>query len=460
MHPLLIAVKSRIGTDAFSQWFTHAEILEADAEVCTIQVPNSIHQLWIETNFQDVLRSSLFEVTEAAPEITFVVREGEEEEPDKQPFAAPVVSTKDMVEAAATGTEPRPADRDPLTEKQAKKHKLNSAFTFDQFVEGSNSRFAIAAAKAVAEDRALGYSPLFLYGASGLGKTHILHAIGLERLRRDPRAKVIYITSEEFANEYIAAIQNKSLEKLRAKYRSADLFLLDDVQFLAGKDRTQEEFFHTFNSLFDSQCQIVLSADCPASAIKGMSDRLISRFEAGMTTEVVAPRLETREAIIRHRISSWKVNLAPEVIGFLANRIDGNVRRLVGALVRLSTYTALGEGFVSTARAEELLHDIIAEDSLKMVNIDRIQKTVAETHDMILADMSSRRRPAHIAFPRQIAMYLSRKMTNSSLVQIGQQFGGRDHGTVLHAVRRVEAKMRSDVSVKDLVEKLADKLQR
>ena len=287
-----------------------------------------------------------------------------------------------------------------------------------------------------------------------MGKTHLMQAIGHECLRNDPSAKVVYLTCEKFTNEFIDAVRKGDLSKFRNRYRNADMLLIDDIQFLAGKERSQEEFFHTFNSLLDLQSQVVLISDRPACEIKNLEPRLISRFECGLTVEVQQPQIETRMAILQRKMDEWEVNLDKELIEFLAKRIRTNIRRLEGGLVRLATYASLGSEEVSIERAEGLLKDILREEGAKQVTITSIQKTVSEHFDVKVSDITGRRRPANIAFARQIAMYLSRKLTRCSLMEIGEAFGGRDHGTVIHACKKVAEKSDKEMQVRNTVEML------
>jgi chromosomal replication initiator protein len=337
---------------------------------------------------------------------------------------------------------------------------INPLYTFDRFVVGGNNQFAHAACKAIAAGVRTAYNPLFIHGSSGLGKTHLMQAIGQDILKTRPDSKVIYLTAEKFTNEFILAVQKGNLDNFRRRYRRANVLLVDDVQFLTGKEKSQEEFFHTFNTLLDGQAQVVLSSDRPASEIQTLEPRLVSRFECGLTVALQPPQLETRIAILRRKMEEWEVKIPEEWVRFIAQRIRSNVRRLEGALVRIATFNSLGQGELSTDRIEDLLRDILREEAAAKVTIDTIQKTVADYYDIRLADMTSRRRPANIAFPRQIAMYLSRKLTGGSLVEIGEAFGGRDHGTVIHACKKVEQMMQTDDQVRQTVAALGARLNR
>ena len=332
--------------------------------------------------------------------------------------------------------------------------------TFETFVVGNNNNFAYAAALAVAQAPGKSYNPLFLYGGVGLGKTHLLHAIGHHVSSHKKGARVAYVSSEKFTNEYIDGIQNNQLARFRKKYRQTDVLLIDDIQFLAGKERIQEEFFHTFNALHEGHKQIVLTCDRPASEIQNLEHRLVSRFEWGLVTDLQPPDEEVRLAILRKKAQIAGMELPEEIISFLANRIRSNIRRLEGALIRVASYAALTSKQLSLELVEGLLRDILHEEGRHAISIEVIQKRVAEHFDIRLADMSSKRRPENIAFPRQIAMFLSRRMTQGSLSAIGEAFGGRDHGTVFHACRLVKDRMEVDSQVRGVVGRLELQLSR
>jgi chromosomal replication initiator protein len=327
-------------------------------------------------------------------------------------------------------------------------------------VVGPNNNFAHAAALAVAQSPAKAYNPLFIYGGVGLGKTHLMQAIGHASSNGAKNRKVSYITCEQFTNDFIQAIQNSTMTKFRKKYRQVDVLLIDDIQFLAGKERMQDEFFHTFNTLFDAHKQIVLSSDRPAAEIANLENRLVSRFEWGLVTELQPPALETRIAILKKKAALIDVKLSDSVVEFIAEKIRTNIRRLEGALVRVASYTSLTGKEVSRDQLENLLRDALHEEARRTITIESIQKKVAEHFDIRIADMTSRRRPQNVAFPRQVAMYLSRTLTSRSLADIGESFGGRDHGTVLHACRLIESRSSKDQQLRQTVSYLEQSLQR
>ncbi|MFN7140629.1 MAG: chromosomal replication initiator protein DnaA, partial [Limisphaerales bacterium] len=355
----------------------------------------------------------------------------------------------------------KPASVDSTDRKSANgEFVFNPRNTFDSFVVGETNNHAYAAAYAVAQAPGKNYNPLFLYGGVGLGKTHLLHAVGQYVATNKKGARVAYVSSEKFTNEYIDALQNNKLAHFRKKYRQTDVLLIDDVQFLAGKERIQEEFFHTFNALHESHKQIILTCDRLATEIQNLEQRLVSRFEWGLVVDVQPPDVETRTAILRKKAQVMGVTLPDEILNFLANRIRTNIRRLEGALIRVASYAQLTGKKLTLETAEGLLREVLQEEGRYTINIDVIQKRVAEHFDIRLADMTSKRRPENIAFPRQIAMFLARQMTESSLNSIGEAFGGRDHGTVLHACRLVKDRMEIDANVRQVVQYLEKQLMR
>ena len=461
------ALKPQVNADTYQRWFAAIALLRADEQTMTLRVPNNIYQLWIESNYMPLLQNAVMSVLGAPRQVKFVF--GEDEAAALVPTdgsAAPANPGLPNLAAAAPPVETRafaaemtgnPADA--LLEV-APTHGMNPRYTFESFVVGPNNQYGAAASKAVADAPAKAYNPLFLYGGVGLGKTHLMQSIGQGMLAKKKNLKVIYISSERFTNEFIDAIQNSSLVKFRKKYRLADVLLIDDIQFLAGKERSQEEFFHTFNALFDGHKQIVLSSDRPPSEIANLEHRLVSRFEWGLTAELQPPDIETRMAILQKKAEAMSIKLAPEIYEFLAQRIRTNVRRLEGALMRVASFASLSGKALTQDNVEHLLKDILQEEARRSVTVDQIQRRVAEHYDIRLADMTSKRRPANIAFPRQVAMYLARELTKNSLNEIGDAFGGRDHGTVLHAHRLVKKRVKDDDKTRQVVSMLDSELQR
>jgi len=450
-----------VGRDAFERWFRSSRLRSVVDRVAVIAVPNEIHQVWIETNYLSELRMIVNECFPEVSEARLVV----DESVGNGASAGSKASSNGHAASngkssgnghAGGGT----CSIEPVLDKRLRGAGLNPAFTFGTFVVGTNSQFAHAACEAVAGGRGGGYNPLFIHGGPGLGKTHLMHAVGQRWLERANSPKVVYLTCEKFTNEFIDAVRKGDLERFRRRYRSAEIMLIDDVQFLGGKERSQEEFFHTFNTLLDGQCQVVLTSDRPASEIKQLEPRLVSRFECGLTVELQPPGFETRLAILKRKVDQWNLKLEEGIVRMLAEKIRSNVRRLEGGLMRVGTYASLAGERVTLDKVEHLLRDLLREEGGRQVTIDSIQKAVAEHFDMRLADMTSRRRPASIAMPRQIAMYLSRTLTSSSLVEIGEAFGGRDHGTVIHAVKKVRERLETDVRVRDQVQMIESELRR
>lgn len=448
-HQVCERLAGLVSEDAYDRWFSASSLVGMNGRSMEVAVPNEIHQVWIETNYLPELTAA---VRGVCPEIAEVRLEVRSEEKVEAP--APAEEGDWFEETVTVSEESGEFDR------RLKRVGLNPSFAFCSFVVGANSQFAHAACEAVALGKGGGYNPLFIHGGPGLGKTHLMQAIGQEWLRRNPTAKVVYLTCERFINEFIDVVRGGGLEKFRRRYRTADLMLIDDVQFLSGKERSQEEFFHTFNTLLSGRSQVVLTSDRPASEIQKLEPRLVSRFECGLTVELQPPGFETRLAILQHKVIEWKLRLDEGIVRMLAERIRTNVRRLEGGLMRVGTFASLAGERVTPEKVEHLLRDLFREENGKQVNIDAIQRLVAERFDMRLADMSSRRRPASIAGPRQIAMYLSRRMTKCSLMEIGEAFGGRDHGTVIHAVRKVTARIETDPEIRSQVAQLEAELKR
>jgi chromosomal replication initiator protein len=444
------ALRVMVSPDAFQRWFGAARWMGVEDGAGSITVPGEIHQVWIETNYLPELTMAVSGIFEDVREVRVLVSDVP---------AASGETASHSLHTAARPTKAAMLEGEAL-DKRTKSAGLNPAHTFGSFVVGDNSQFAHAACEAVAKKSGIGYNPLFIYGGPGLGKTHLMQAIGHELLRRQPGSRVIYLTCEKFTNEFIDAVRRGDIEKFRRRYRSLDVLLIDDVQFLAGKERSQEEFFHTFNTLLDGRNQVVLTSDRPACEIKSLEPRLISRFECGLTVEMQPPQMETRMAILKKKSVDWKVRVDESVLRFLAEKIRTNVRRLEGALMRVATYASLaGEG-VTVEKVEHLLRDLIREEASRQVSIDAIQKAVADHFDVRLADMTSRRRPASIAFPRQVAMFLSRSLTKGSLMEIGEAFGGRDHGTVIHACKKVTERIDDEPGLKESIARIESQLRR
>ncbi len=439
---LSAALKPHVSADTFKRWFSAVELIGATDKTLSFRVPNNIYQYWIESNHMAALQAAVVTAMGEPREIKFICSESPVE--DAELIGVPKQSD--------SSRDSKPAPSNSLG--------LNPRNTFESFVIGPNNEIAHAASLAVAQAPARTYNPLFIYGGVGLGKTHLMQAIGQCALARKKNTKVIYLSSELFINEFIDAIQHNNLVKFRKRYRQADLLCIDDIQFLAGKERSQEEFFHTFNTLFDGHKQIVLSCDRPASEIANLEHRLVSRFEWGLTAELQPPAIETRLAILRKKARGMQIKLPDEIFEFLAQRIRSNVRRLEGALMRVASFASLSGKQLTGEVIEHLLKDILQEEARTSITIEQIQRKVAEHFDVRLADMTSKRRPASIAFPRQVAMYLARELTKSSLNEIGDAFGGRDHGTVLHACKLVKRRMKEQDNIRQTISFIDSSLQR
>ena len=439
--------------DIFDSWFSKVSCVKAEGSSVVLQVQNEFSAIWINDNYLDLLTKAFQRFLGYPVTITL---ENEAAPADSQE-TAPNNRIETITE---TGPSPRTASRETKKVVNPSSANLNRRNTFENFVIGSNSQLAHAAAIAVAHAPAGAYNPLFVYGETGLGKTHLMHAVGHHILLNKPNARIAYLSSEKFTNEFISAIQENTLTRFRKRYRKVDVLLIDDVQFLSGKERIQEEFFHTFNELFEAQKQIFLSSDRPANEIAKLESRLVSRFQWGLVTDIQAPDFETRVAILRKKAEQHKFKVSDEIINFIAQHIVKNIRRLEGALIKVCSYSSLTGNPLNIGTCEMLLRDVLMEAAKQQLTIDTIQKKVADYFELRHSDMLSRRRPNHIAVPRQIAMYLSRDLTKHSLQEIGEAFGGRDHGTVIHACRQVENLVDQDDTVRHSVDYLRTQLSR
>ena len=439
-------LRSMLSADTYKLWFESLRATALDGNSLVLEVSNDFCEVWLKDNYMGLLQDVVALAAGKQLQIKFKVGAG----------------NGSLTQAPMLPAPPKPKTAEAPAERNSHHSDLNfnPKNTFETFVVGNNNNFSYAAALAVSQAPGKSYNPLFLYGGVGLGKTHLLHAIGQHVFNSKKGARVAYVSSEKFTNEYIDAIQNNMLVKFRKKYRQTDVLLIDDIQFLAGKERIQEEFFHTFNALHESHKQIVLTCDRPASEIQNLEHRLVSRFEWGLVTDLQPPDIEMRLAILNKKAQIMGVTLPEEIMNFLANRIRTNIRRLEGALIRVASYASLTGKKLSIEVVEGLLREVLHEEGRFSISIEVIQKKVAEHFDIRLADMTSKRRPENIAFPRQIAMFLSRQMTESSLSSIGEAFGGRDHGTVLHACRLVKDRMEVDSSVRQVVSYLEKQLMR
>jgi chromosomal replication initiator protein len=441
-------IKLHLGAEAFQRWFAAIELVQADEVGLTFRVPNLIYQFFIESNYLHVVQAAVISVLGGRPrQIKFRATESG--------------STGAVADAPAGRATETLASVPPEEDSEgALNHGMNPRNKFAAFVVGSNNQLAHAAALAVSQSPGKPYNLLFIYGGVGLGKTHLMQAIGQQTIEQRKTHKVMYLSSERFINEFIDAIQRNTLVRFRKRYRQTDVLLIDDIHFLAGKERSQEEFFHTFDTLSDGRKQIVLSSDRPAGEIANLEQRLVSRFEGGLTTELHPPDVETRLAILRKKAEAFQIDLPEDILAFLAQRVRTNVRRLEGALIRVGAHLSLTRRECSRDRLEHLLRDILREEAKKTVTIDEIQKKVTEHFDLRLADLTSERRTAQISFPRQVAMYLARHLTKASLQEIGEKFGGRDHGTVLHACKSIAGRTKKEDQVRQTIMRLETQLGR
>ncbi|WP_218151616.1 chromosomal replication initiator protein DnaA [Alteribacillus iranensis] len=439
----LEVMRQKVSKPSYETWlkFTKASDLQEDTIVIT--APNEFARDWLENRYSAFISETLQDITGSALRIKFVIPESEKEEekpPDNEIGQSP-------------------SSRSAMQTEEVPKSMLNDKYSFDTFVIGSGNRFAHAASLAVAEAPAKAYNPLFIYGGVGLGKTHLMHAIGHYVIAHNPEARVVYLSSEKFTNEFINSIRDNKAEIFRNKYRNVDVLLIDDIQFLAGKEQTQEEFFHTFNALHEESKQIVISSDRPPKEIPTLEDRLRSRFEWGLITDITPPDLETRIAILRKKAKAEKLDIPNEVMLYIANQIDTNIRELEGALIRVVAYSSLINQDMNADLAAEALKDIIPSAKPKQISIPDIQEMVAEQFNVQVKELKAKKRTKAIAFPRQIAMYLSREMTDSSLPKIGEEFGGRDHTTVIHAHEKISNLLATDTELQKSIEEVMEKLK-
>jgi chromosomal replication initiator protein len=410
---VLAKVESKVNRHSFATWFRPTNFLSLQDGRLRVGVPNAQFKDWLTKNYQGVLAEALSELGRTSVNVVF--------EDGPEPSAPP--------EGASAPERESPS--------------LNPKYTFESFVVGSSNQFAHAAARAVAEIPSKSYNPLFIYGGVGLGKTHLMHAIGHYIQARQRRLNLLYISADRFINEMINAIRFDRLPAFRQKYRSIDVLLVDDIQFIAGKDRTQEEFFHIFNALHDGQKQIVISSDCPPRQIPTLEERLHSRFEWGLIADIQAPDIETKVAILRKKAEAERVELPENVALFIASKVKTNIRELEGSLIRLIAYASLTGRDIDLPLAQETLRDLLHTEA-KAITIEMIQKFVADHYNVKLAELKAKNNAKSVAVPRQIAMYLTKSLTRASLPEIGKEFGGKHHSTVIHSVRKIDGLRKRD----------------
>jgi chromosomal replication initiator protein len=432
-------LKGALNETTYRTWFAEAEGTELSDDAFVLGVPNDFTREWIEGHFLGLIGAAVRDVTGQERRVALSVTE-------RMPVDAPLPTAAESV--------PRQASSGSVDTG------MNPKYTFDLFVIGSSNRFAHAAALAVAEAPAQAYNPLFIYGGTGLGKTHLMQAIAQYVAEHSSDLSVRYVTSETFMNDFINSLRDKRIEGFKQRYRTYDLLLVDDVQFFEHKERIQEEFFHTFNSLYEAGSQIVMSSDRPPRDIATLEERLRSRFEWGLITDIQPPDLETRIAILRKKVKTDGINVSdPQVLSFIASRISTNIRELEGALTRVVAFSSLTGRALSVELAEDVLKDVFPQGEAAEVSIRRIQELVSERFQLSMDELCGDKRSQNIVYPRQVAMYLSRELTDSSLPKIGKEFGGRDHTTVIHATSKIARLIREDRSVYNLVQELTARVK-
>jgi chromosomal replication initiator protein len=433
---VLSRVETKVNRHSFYTWFKPTTFVAEDTGALTVRVPNILFKDWLTKHYSGVISEAMAEISRQNLSVNFVA--------DAQGEAAAIAtSIAEKSAASAVDVEGPP----PAVPGAA---GLNPRYTFDTFIVGSSNQFAHAACRAVAEAPSRSYNPLFIYGGVGLGKTHLMHAIGHYVLQHDRNLKLTYISSERFMNEVINAVRYDRILEFRERYRSVDVLLVDDVQFIAGKEGTQTEFFHTFNALYDSQKQIVISSDCPPHEIPSLEERLRSRFEWGLIADIQSPDIETRVAILKKKADAEAVPLPDDVAIYIAGKIKSNIRELEGSLIRLVAYASLTGQEISVSLAQEVLRGVLEREE-HVVTIETIQKFVAEHYKLKLAELKSRNNSKSVAMPRQIAMYLCKSLTHASLPEIGRSFGGKHHSTVIHSIRKVEEHRKTDGDFNNLI---------
>jgi len=437
----LTIIKAELTEVGFNTWIKCIEPINITQDTLYLSVPNDFTKGILEARYKDLISNAVKLVSSKKHDIKFVL------------------SSDDILKNIEENPVHPPREKQKINNDDMNSSWLNPKYTFDTFVIGNSNRFAHAASLAVAEAPAKAYNPLFIYGGVGLGKTHLMHAIGHYISSENPSAKVVYVSSEKFTNELINSIKDDKNVEFRNKYRNVDVLLVDDIQFIAGKERTQEEFFHTFNALYEANKQIIISSDRPPKEIPTLEDRLRSRFEWGLIADIQPPDYETRIAILKKKADVENLNVSNEVMGYIANKIQSNIRELEGALIRVVAFSSLTNREISVDLASEALRDIISKKNSKQITIDSIQETVANYYNLRIDDFKSKRRTKNVAFPRQIAMFLSRKLTDMSLPKIGEEFGGRDHTTVIHAYEKISKDLEEDEGLKETISELIKKIQ-
>lgn len=434
------SLKERVGQQNFDIWIKPIQFVSVEEESVKLEVPNRFFKDWINEHYAPQIKDVFSQILEKPCQIQFLVKNEKIAEKERHPMPP---RKKEGGKPPSQGT------------------IFNSKYTFDNFVVGASNQFAHAACLAVANMPAKNYNPLFLYGGVGLGKTHLLHAIGIHILQQGifpDIKKICYLSAEEFTNELINSLRFDKMDEFRNKFRRMDILLIDDIQFIAGKERTEEEFFHTFNSLHDARKQIVVTSDKFPKDIPNFEERLRSRFEWGLIADIQPPDIETKVAILRKKAESEKISLPNDVAFFLASQIDSNIRVLEGCLIRIGAFASLTKTAVNIDVAKEVLRNIIKPKE-ELISIDAIQKVVATVFNLKISDLKLKRKSKGFVLPRQVGMYLSRKLTDASLLEIGEKFGGKDHSTVLHSIKKVELKMAEEASFRESVESMRSRIK-
>jgi chromosomal replication initiator protein len=439
---VLARIDTKVNRHSFYTWFKPTAYVADQGGSIVVRVPNVLFRDWLTKHYSSVLNEALGELGRAGASIAFVT-EGQPAPPEPpQPVIDPV-APPNLDEVGSSEVDAALA---PITAPAS----LNPRYTFETFIVGSSNQFAHAASRAVAEAPSRSYNPLFVYGGVGLGKTHLMHAVGRYVLQHNPSFRLTYISSERFMNEMINAVRYDRILDFRERYRSVDVLLVDDIQFLAGKEGTQTEFFHTFNALYDAQKQIVLSSDCPPHEIPQLEERLRSRFEWGLIADIQPPDLETKVAILKKKAEADGIPLPDNVAIYIAGKIKSNIRELEGSLTRLVAYASLTNSAISLPLAQDVLKSILNHDE-RAVTIEIIQKFVADYYQQKVIDLKSRNNSKSVAIPRQVAMYLCKQLTHSSLPEIGRSFGGKHHSTVIHSIRKIEDLRKRDGDFNSLI---------
>jgi chromosomal replication initiator protein len=453
---ILHSLKGRLNQQTLDTWFSpiQFESLDSSQHVIRLRAPNQVIKDTVVTNYGKVLAESLNDLRLSGYSVGWVVGKITDWVPENLAVGSETVTHDDSesISTPATVTEVSPA---PPSEPA-----LSSKYTYESFVVGTCNQFAHAASKAVAEAPGRTYNPLYLYGGVGLGKTHLMHACGHAIKSRNQHLKLCYISSERFMNDLINAIRYDKTQSFREKYRSVDVLLIDDVQFMAGKERTQEEFFHTFNALYDQQKQIVISSDCPPREIPTLEERLHSRFEWGLIADIEPPDLETKIAIVKRKGDQMGVTIPDDVAMFIAGRVKSNIRELEGSLVRLIAIASLRGEPISKSLAQDAIRNIAKEEESGVITIQQIQKAVAQTYKLTNEELLSKNNARQISHPRQVAMYLCKSLTKHSYPEIGRAFGGKHHTTVMHSVEKIEAQVTTDETLQRLISELSESLQK